>query len=181
MAFGVNETNLPPVPPPPGERNDRFGLPTNWTLLDFDTADREAAVASLVRDVFSVAVRHLGEDRARTLCAGAAARKRGRRPNDGPTAVDEALLAIYDARAPGLTRLQLAALPRRIALERPRIPGRREHGQSAESIQKHLRRALRRRAAARAQDALRRAAEQKRADEYRRSGGSLMDFDLLRD
>ena len=142
-----------PLIPPPGPERDRFGLPTNWSALsDIAAPGRKDAVAELVRDVFDTAVRHLGEQAARELfqqtCQPTAGQK-GRPKKLELSESDRGWLAIYDARAHGLTRSQREALPRRLATERFRV-GRTDIDGAIEKFEKQIRRALRARDAAHA-------------------------------
>ena len=127
---------MPPAVLQPGPELDRFGLPTSWTVLTDDTAVREAAVADRVRELFAAAVRHLGEREARELFHEASKGKRARPRKVHLSASDRELLAIYDARVPGLTPHQVRALPRQIATERA------THMRPAGATEKHLRRLL---------------------------------------
>jgi hypothetical protein len=129
---------------------DRFGLPLCSSLLsetETQRVERVGAVITLVREVFSVTVRHLGDKLARDIwkevAKGRAGRPRGRRKNPEN---DEMLLNVYDIDAATSDAKARRSLPRRLATAaHEQAP--RHFGASAGAIEMHIRRLVKARRA----------------------------------
>ena len=95
---------LPAIPDARADANatDRFGLPLRWTLLS-DSPARKEKLAALVAEVFATAVHHLGDEEARALFREVSKGNPGRRAGRQNADRDSAWLALYDARATGLS------------------------------------------------------------------------------
>jgi len=92
----------------------------HWSVLSETRRQRvlrQRAVVRLVFEVFRVAVRHLGEERARDLLRNMSARGRGRPTGSADPDFDHELLAAYDSYPEKLTPHRRRALPGLVARE----------------------------------------------------------------
>ena len=137
---------LPSLGLPSGPNRDRFGLPMYWSLLTELKEERKERVVSvlmLLREVFAVAVRHMGDSDARYFWKDVAKGKpggpKGRRKNPD---IDAILLDTYDAAAAAtVDEKARKSLPRRLATQaHEQAPG--YFGASAGAIQQRIRRLL---------------------------------------
>ena len=109
--------------------------------LEAQQIDRMASVIGLIREVFSVAVVHLGEKYARDLWRRTAKGKPGRPKGKKEPELDELLRQIYDRLAPGKDAKGKKALPREVAaLVKDKIP--KDFPATVGAIQARLRRLL---------------------------------------
>jgi hypothetical protein len=142
---GVGFGGLASLGLPSGPNRDRFGLPMRWSLLTETKAERKDRIISvlmLLREVFAVAVRHMGDSDARhfwkDVAKGKPGRPKGRRKNPD---IDAILLDAYDAAAATADEKTRKTLPRRLATNADQqAPGR--FGASAGAIQQRIRRLL---------------------------------------
>jgi len=150
----------------PYAATDKFGLPADWSLLGETTADqksREAKVSELVREIFRLAVRHFGQERAEKEWNDAANGTGGRPRGSSKPDIDRDLVAEFDRRAlrrsPEDRRQLTAEIAREVATDKtPWARGLKKrlglNEDQAVAIEQRLRRALRTRSQAAAAEEL---------------------------
>jgi hypothetical protein len=95
---------------------DKFGLPSNLDLLSDTQLKRlEADVYNLIDELYTVAVKRLGEERARDAYQRTALRKRGRPSGSANPERDQWLLDQYDTFVSGKGTNEIKSAPREVA------------------------------------------------------------------